>query len=80
MFHRSAPHVKTPQEWAALSGNLKGSRFVSARATEAGARRYARENMVAVVMHADDTATAFLFDAESGRVVKRPRAAVAWVG
>lgn len=70
MFVRSAPFVKTASEWAALAPR---------RSVDAAARAYAKANMVAVVMRADDSAVAYLYDAMRGRVAKVDHAAPEWV-
>lgn len=69
MFVRSAPYVKTANEWKALSPR---------RSWKAGARRFAKTNMVAVVMRADDSAVTFLYDVANNRIVEREWAGVEW--
>ena len=69
MFSRSSSHVKTPREFAALAP--RGS-------VEAGAKAFARQNMVAVVMLANDDAVAYLYDVMNDRVVKQVYRDVTW--
>lgn len=69
MFHLSASHVKTAREWASCSP--RGG-------VEAAAKRFARENMVAVVMLANDDAVSYLFDVANDRVVKTVHREVKW--
>ena len=70
MFVRSAAFVKTVNEWAALAPR---------RSVDSAAKRYARENMVAVVMHGDDSATAYLFDVANDRIAKVRHSNPEWV-
>lgn len=70
MFVRSASYVKTVNEWKAHSPR---------RSWKAGARRYARANMAAVVMRGDDSAVSFLYDPANDRVVEREWQSVEWV-
>ena len=70
MFVYSANYVKTPQEWAALAPR---------RGVESAAKRYARENMAAVVMLGNDDAVSYLFDVANDRVVKTIHRNVEWV-
>lgn len=58
----SAPYVKTPREWAKLAP--RGG-------VESAAKAYARKNMVAVVMLANDDAVVYLFDVANDRVAKK---------
>lgn len=62
MFSRSAPFVKTTREWAALSPR---------RGVEGAAKRFARDNMVAVVMLSNDDAVMYLYDAANDRVATK---------
>ncbi|EPR09793.1 hypothetical protein M527_06600 [Sphingobium indicum IP26] len=61
MFVRSASYVKTTKEWAALAPR---------RSVESAAKRFARENMIAVVMLGNDDAVAYLYDPANDRVAK----------
>lgn len=70
MFVSSASYVKTSREWAALAPR---------RSVESAAKRYARENMVAVVMLGNDDAVSYLFDVANDRVVKTIHRNVEWV-
>lgn len=69
MFVRSASYVKTANEWKAHSPR---------RSWKAGARRYAKANMAAVVMRGDDSAITFLYDVENNRIVEREWQNVEW--
>ena len=69
MFSRSASFVKTVAEWRALSRR---------KSVEAAARAFAKAHMVAVVHHADDTATAYLYDVANDRVAKVTYRDVTW--
>ena len=69
MFVRSASFVKTPREWAALAPR---------RSVERAARAYAKANMVAVVMLANDDAVSYLYDVANDRVVKTLHKEVRW--
>lgn len=69
MFVSSASYVKTSREWAALAPR---------RSIESAAKRYARENMVAVVMLGNDDAVSYLFDVANDRVVKTIHRNVEW--
>lgn len=70
MFVRSAPFVKTVREWQSLS---------SRRSADAAARRFAKANMVAIVMRGDDSAVAYLYDVTNDRVARVVHAAPDWV-
>lgn len=70
MFVRSAAFVKTVNEWAALAPR---------RSVDRAARAFAKDNMVAVVMHGDDSATAYLYDVMNDRVAKVRHSAPEWV-
>ena len=70
MFVRSASYVKTTGEWAALAPR---------RSVESAAKRFARDNMVAVVMLANDDAVAYLYDVANDRVAKKICRDVEWV-
>lgn len=70
MFSRSASYVKTTGEWAARAKR---------RGVEAAAKAYARQNMVAVVMLANDDAVAYLYDVANDRVAKQVCRGVNWV-
>ena len=70
MFVLSAPYVKTVNEWAARAPR---------RSVESAAKRFARENMVAIVLHGDDSATAYLYDVANDRVAKVKHATPEWV-
>ena len=69
MFVSSAPYVKTSREWAAHAPR---------RSVESAAKRYARENMAAVVMLGNDDAVSYLFDVANDRVVKTIHRNVEW--
>lgn len=69
MFSRSASYVKTTGEWAARSPR---------RSVDAAAKRFARENMVAVVMLGNDNAVAYLYDPCNDRVVRKGYENVEW--
>lgn len=69
MFVRSAPFVKTTQEWAARAKR---------RSVDAAASAYARANMVAVVMLANDDAVAYLYDPANDRVTRATYRNVEW--
>lgn len=69
MFVRSASFVKTSPEWAARSPR---------RSVDAAARRFARENMVAIIMRGDDSAVSYLFDVANDRIVKTVHRSVEW--
>lgn len=70
MFVRSASYVKTTGEWAALAPR---------RSVESAAKRYARQNMVAVVMLGNDDAVLYLYDVANDRVAKTIRRQPEWV-
>jgi hypothetical protein len=61
MFSRSASFVKTSAEWAARAPR---------RSVESAAKAFARSNMVAVVILANDDAVAYLYDVANDRVAK----------
>lgn len=69
MFSRSASFVKTPKEWASVNRR---------RSVETNAKEFAKRNMVAVVMLADDSAVAYLYDVANDRVVKQVHRNVNW--
>ncbi len=69
MFVRSASFVKTAPEWAARSPR---------RSVDAAARRFARENMVAIVMRGDDSAVSYLYDVANDRIAKTTHRNVEW--
>lgn len=69
MFVRSASHVKTVSEWAAMAPR---------RGVDAAARSFAKLHMVAIVMRGDDTAVSYLHDVESGKVIKTTHREVEW--
>ena len=69
MFVRSAPFVKTSAEWAARSPR---------RSVDAAARRFARENMVAIIMRGDDSAVSYLYDVANDRISKTTHRNVEW--
>lgn len=70
MFSRSAFFVKTTSEWAALAPR---------RSVESAAKRFARENMVAVAMLANDDAVMYLYDAANDRVATKIVRQPEWV-
>ena len=70
MFVRSALHVKTRAEWAALAPR---------RGAERAARSYAVRNMVAIMMRGDDSAVSYLYDVEKNQVVRTVHTNVEWV-
>lgn len=70
MFSRSAFFVKTAGEWAALAPR---------RSVESAAKRFARENMVAVAMLANDDAVMYLYDAANDRVATKIVRQPEWV-
>lgn len=70
MFVRSASHVKTTTEWAALAAR---------RGADRAARAYAVQHMVAVMMRADDSAVSYLYDVENDKVVRTVHRNVEWV-
>ena len=69
MFSRSSSFVKTPREFA---------KFAPRKSVEAGAQAFARANMVAVVMLANDDAVVYLYDVANDRVAKQVYREVAW--
>lgn len=69
MFSRSASFVKTAPEWAARSAR---------HSADAAARRFARENMVAIVMRGDDSAVSYLYDVANDRIAKTTHRNVEW--
>lgn len=69
MFSRSAPHVKTTKEWAALSPR---------RGVESAAKKFAEQNMVAVVMLGNDDAVVYLHDVMNKVVKKAVHRGVTW--
>lgn len=69
MFVRSASFVKTVNEWAARSPR---------RSADAAARRFARENMVAIIMRGDDSAVSYLYDVANDRIAKTTHRNVEW--
>ena len=70
MFVRSAPFVKTTREWAAMAPR---------RSVDRAAKRYARDNMVAIVMLANDDAVAYLYDVANDRVATKIVRKPEWV-
>lgn len=62
MFSRSASFVKTTSEWAARSRR---------RSVDAAARSFAKANMVAVVMLANDDAVGYFYDVANDRVATK---------
>lgn len=68
-FSRSAPFVKSANEWRGLAAR---------KSVDGAARQYARENMVAVIHRADDSAVGFYFDVANDRVVKVTYKEVEW--
>lgn len=70
MFSRSAFFVKTTGEWAALAPR---------RGVDGAAKRFARENMVAVVMLANDDAVMYLYDVANDRVATKVVHQPEWV-
>lgn len=70
MFVRSAAHVKTVNEWKALSRR---------HSADGAARTFARRNMVAVIMRGDDSATVYLYDVANDRLAKVNHATPEWV-
>lgn len=69
MFFLSASHVKTANEWRGLSKR---------KSVDGAARAYAKENMVAIIHRADDSAVAYLFDVANARVSKTSYPKVNW--
>jgi hypothetical protein len=69
-FSRSASFVKSANEWRGLSPRSS---------VEGGARKFARENMVAVIHCADDSAVGFFFDPANNRVAKVSYPDVEWL-
>ena len=70
MFSLSSSFVKTPREFAALAP--RGG-------VEAGAKAFARDNMVAIVMLANDDAVAYFFDVANNRFAKKIYRNPQWV-
>lgn len=70
MFVLSSPFVKTVNEWKARSPR---------RSADAAARRFARDNMVATIMHGDDSATLYLYDVANDRIATARYAKPEWV-
>lgn len=70
MFSRSASFVKTTGEWAALAPR---------RSVERSAKRFARENMVAIVMLANDDAVGYYYDVANDRVATKIFRQPEWV-
>lgn len=68
-FSRSASFVKTANEWRGLSRR---------KSVEGAARSYAKANMVAVIMRADDSAVGFFYDVANDRVAKVTYPKVDW--
>ncbi len=69
MFSRSAPFVKSANEWRGLSRR---------KSVEGAAKAYAKANMVAVIHRADDSAVGFFFDVANNRVAKVTYPNVEW--
>lgn len=69
MFVRSAPFVKTAKEWSFINRR---------RSVETNAKEFAKRNMVAIVMLADDSAVAYLYDVANDRVAKQVHPKVHW--
>jgi hypothetical protein len=69
-FSRSAPFVKTPREWASRPRR---------RSVDTAASAYARQNMVAVVLLANDDAVGYFYDVGNDRVARVPYRNVEWV-
>lgn len=69
MFSLSASHVKTVAEFRAMSPR---------KSADAGARAFARKNMVAVVLCGDDSAISYLYDVANDRISRRVYKHVEW--
>lgn len=69
-FSRSAPFVKSANEW----------RFLSRRkSVEAAAKAFAKANMVAIVHRGDDSAVGYFFDVANDRVARVTYPKVEWL-
>jgi hypothetical protein len=69
-FHRSETHIKTTREWATLAP--RGS-------VESAAKAYAKANMVAGVMLANDDVVLYIFDVANDRIAKQVCKNPTWV-
>lgn len=69
-FSRSAPFVKSANEWRGMSRR---------KSVEGAAKAFAKANMVAVVHRADDSAVGYFFDVANDRVSKVTYRNVEWV-
>lgn len=70
MFSRSASYIKPTPEWRAMS---------SRRSADAAARRYARENMVAGILLANDDVALYCYDVANDRVSRKVYRNPEWV-
>lgn len=70
MFSRSASYIKTTPEWKALS---------SRRSADAAARRFARQNMVAGILLANDDVALYCYDVANDRISRKIYRQPEWV-
>lgn len=69
-FSRTAPFVKSANEWRGLARR---------HSVESAAKAFARKNMVAVIHRADDSAVGFFFDVANNRVARVTYPTVEWL-
>lgn len=69
-FSRSAPFVKSANEWRGLSRR---------KSVDGAAKAFAKANMVAVIHRADDSAVGYFFDVANERVARVTYPQVEWL-